>query len=275
MIVAPMKQSAYNFERCKLCGQWTAAPRYQLAEGNIYSCTTCDFHFLDVLDSQENPPQKTALDDKSRHYIDSRRAENRLLSMERIKFISRHRRIDAIKALDIGAGLGEFKLLLEAEKGSCFGIEPSHLRRQYAAEKFGATLYPELTDSPFWQQRFPEYFALITLWDVIEHVNFPRETLHAAANLLKPGGLLCLETPDREAIAYRLSQTACQLSGGKITLFLPNFYSAARYGHKQIFTRNQLVGLLNKVGFDIIEIRRSYLKQLAPGNKIILAAQKR
>jgi 2-polyprenyl-6-hydroxyphenyl methylase/3-demethylubiquinone-9 3-methyltransferase len=267
-----MNQSAYNFERCKLCGELTATPRFRLAENWIYACRNCDFHFLDILDGEE---KENRLDDKARSYIESRLTEGQYLHPERVEFIARHTELNSIKALDIGAGLGQFQLLVGERGGECLGIEPSSLRRQYAAEKFGINLHRELVDSPFWQDNFSQYFDLITLWDVIEHVNFPRETLQAAVELLKPGGLLCLETPSRDVVSYRLSLKAHHLSKGKFGLYLPNFYSTDRYGHKQIFTTRQMENLLESTGLDLVEWCHSYVKKLSPGNKMIVSARKR
>jgi len=269
-----MNRSAYNFKYCKLCGQPSATPDYPLHDACIYSCQNCDFHYLDILDDEAPTPTASQLNETSRHYIESRLDESRHLHPERLKLVGTHTHISSIVALDIGAGLGQFQLLLSEKGGKCLGIEPSNLRRQYAAETFGIELFEELAEHPSWQKKFPGYFDLITLWDVIEHVNFPRETLHAAVKLLKPGGILSLETPSRDVAPYKLSLIAHRLSRRKFSLFLPTFYSTARYGHKQIFTRKQLIKLLNEVGLEMIESRHSYTKRLAPGNKIIIVARK-
>ncbi len=269
-----MNQSAYNFERCKLCGQPSATPAYPLHDACIYSCQNCDFHYLDVLDDEHPAPTDSQLDDTSRRYIETRLNESLNLHSERLKLVKEHTDLSSTTALDIGAGLGQFQLSINQKGGRCLGIEPSHLRRQYAAETFGIELFKELVDHPTWQEKFSRYFGLITLWDVIEHVNFPRETLHAAVKLLKPGGILSLETPSRDVAAYRLSLIAHRLSKGKFSLFLPTFYSTARYGHKQIFTHKQLIKLLNDAGLEVIELSHSYTKRLTPGNKIIIVAKK-
>ena len=269
-----MNQSAYNFKYCKLCGQPAATPSYPLHDACIYSCQNCDFHYLDVLDEETPTPTDSQLNDTSRRYIESRLDESRHLHPERLKLVGKYTDLSSITALDIGAGLGQFQLLVSEKGGKCLGIEPSHLRRQYAAETFGIELFEELVDHPSWQEKWPRHFDLITLWDVIEHVNFPRETLHAAVKLLKQGGILSLETPSRDVAPYRLSLIAHRFSKGKFSLFLPTFYSNAQYGHKQIFTYKQLTKLLNDAGLEIIELRHSYTKRLAPGNKIIIVARK-
>ncbi len=269
-----MNRSAYNFEHCKLCGRDTAAPLCLLLGRQLYRCLSCDFHTLNVLDDEPLTSETLHLDDRSRHYIESRLGESRHLHPERLKLVSGHLELSGIKALDIGAGLGQFQKLISAAGGQGMGIEPSSLRRQYAAEKFSVKLIEARAEDDYWQQSFREEFDLITLWDVIEHVNFPRETLEAAVRLLKPGGVLALETPSRDVMAYRLSLQACRLSRGTFGLYLPNFYSAAPYGHKQIFTRQQLVTLLNEAGLEIVALRHFYRKSLFQRDKLIVVAEK-
>ena len=275
MIVASMEHSEYNFKRCKLCKELSAEPTYHLTDSTIYCCRKCDFHFLNRLDWPPSPPDKTIkLDHKRRTYIESRLDENAHLHLNRLKCVQHHFNLSGCQALDIGAGLGQFQRLLEAQGAEAIGIEPSMIRRDYTLEAFGITLRPELVDADYWQKGFHRYFDLITLWDVIEHVDFPRETLAAASKLLKPGGMLFLDTPSREVLSYRLSQWYYQLFPGKVGLFLPSFYSTARYGHKQIFTRQQLAELFKSVDLQIIFSARSYTGKPFSSSKIILAGRK-
>ena len=270
-----MNMKKYNFNRCKLCGEMAAEPSYALTDSVIYSCQNCDFHFLNQLDCMsEKLRNKTRLNEKSRQYIESRINESAQLHPKRIELVCNHVDPSGSKALDIGAGLGQFQLLLNSQGAEVQGIEPSNVRREYAREKFGINLHRELVDSNYWQTGFTQYFDLITLWDVIEHVDFPHETLETAINLLKPGGFLFLDTPSREVLSYKLSQRLYRFSSGKMSLFLPSFYSTAPYGHKQIFTWQQLTGLLENLGLEVIFTTHSYTTNLLRGNKIILGCQK-
>ncbi|MCK5912774.1 MAG: class I SAM-dependent methyltransferase, partial [Desulfuromusa sp.] len=275
MIVPSMNISEYNFQRCKLCGEMAAKPVYDLSDCIIYCCQNCDFHYINQLDSNSENPNNTAhLDQSSRNYIESRLDENSNLHLKRLKFIQQHINLSDCKALDIGAGLGQFQRLLDAQGAETKGIEPSFIRRKYALEKFGVKLYNKLVDNDYWQAGYPQYFDLITLWDVIEHVDFPKETLESAIKLLKPGGMLFLDTPSRQVLSYRLSQQFYRLVPGKMSLFLPSFYSTAPYGHKQIFTQQQLAKLFRSFNLEKVFSAQSYTNRLFSNNKIILAGRK-
>jgi 2-polyprenyl-6-hydroxyphenyl methylase/3-demethylubiquinone-9 3-methyltransferase len=237
----------------------------------LYACADCDFHFIDRLDVSEE--RDRPLTDSARSYIAMRENESAALHPARLELVCRFAG-NASKVLDIGAGIGQFQLLA-AERGlACRGIEPSRLRSRYALETFGLELSNQLVDSDYWQRNFHHHFDAVTLWDVIEHVNFPRETVAAALNLLRPGGVLLLDTPSRDVAPYRLSHWLGRLSGGRISLFLPGFYSAAPFGHKQIFRPGQMTGLLAELGLEIIHRAGGY-GHPGKGNKIILAALKK
>jgi 2-polyprenyl-6-hydroxyphenyl methylase/3-demethylubiquinone-9 3-methyltransferase len=241
----------------------------------IFCCARCDFHFLSHLDDVRALSEKTAqLTEQSRRYIETRANESAQLHPSRRELIHQITATKSLKLLDIGAGLGQFQLLLNELGFETEGIEPSRLRRQYAQEKYSLQLSGELAESPYWQENYADYFDIITLWDVIEHVNFPRETLESAVKLLKPGGLILLDTPAREVLAYQISQTFFRFSRGNFSLFLPSFYSSAPFGHKQIFTHAQLTGLFQDLGLTTVYSAQSYGNNPHRGNKIILAGQK-
>ncbi len=266
-----MTHFSYDFSRCKLCGGNNARPAFPLAESTVYACRDCDFHFLDYLDPLDK--KRSQLTASSRRYIEARESESAALHPARLKLVTNCADPDAKKLLDIGAGTGQFQRLATARGFNCHGIEPSSLRRQYAQEKWGLTLNEQQVESDNWQIHYCRAFDIITFWDVIEHVNFPRETLLAASKLLKPGGVLLIDTPSRTVPAYTISLWVSRLCGGLVNLFLSNFYSTAPYGHKQIFTPEQMTNLLQDLGFSIMLQQQSYSNR-KKGNKIILAAVK-
>jgi SAM-dependent methyltransferase len=96
--------------------------------------------------------------------------------------------------LDLGCATGFF---LEAarERGFVpYGVEFSPFAAEVAREKFGAQNIFEGTveNSPF----PPHSFDVITMSDFIEHVRDPVAVLRKARELLKPGGVILITTPD-------------------------------------------------------------------------------
>ena len=269
-----MTLTGYNFERCKLCGEHAAKPTYPLADGAIYVCPKCDFHYLNYLDDEQTTTPDRKLDKHSQGYIDTRCNENAYLMQQRLKLVQSHLDLKGCKTLDIGAGLGQFQILLTGHGGQSYGIEPSATRRKYAKKKLAVTLSTELVDSDYWQDNYSGYFDLITLWDVIEHVNFPHETILSSCKLLKPGGKIFIDTPSRDTLPYKLSMFTSSISSGKMNLFLPSFYATNRFGHKQIFTPLQLEQLLLEFGVNIFYRAKSHHKNSRRGNKIILGGEK-
>lgn len=266
--------NAYDFQHCKLCGRSSGTPTYHLGDSIVYVCAGCDFHYLDHLDGRELIRADRTLSDRDRRYLAKRQNEGLAEHHARIALVSEHLSLNSARCLDIGAGLGQFQSLLETRGGLTEGIEASPLRRQYARETSGRDLSAELVDSPDRQAAQAAFFDLITLWDVIEHVDFPRETLAMAVRLLKPGGLLFLDTPAREAFAYRFSECFYRLSGGRGSLFLPSFYSRAPFGHKQIFTRVQLLTLLCDLGLEPVYRAQRYRGSRRGGPRIIIGARR-
>ena len=151
------------------------------------------------------------------------------------------------------------------------GIEPQRIFREFAQRKFGITLNGETIDAPHWQQGFAGFFDVVTLWDVLEHVNFPAETLQHAYNVIKPGGWLFLDTPRRDALFYRISEWSYRLSGGANPLLLESIYSPLPFRHKQMFTLRQLLQLVETIGFSVMRMHSSLLQ---PHNKMVLVCRK-
>ncbi|GBF42874.1 methylase/methyltransferase [Leptospira ellinghausenii] len=98
--------------------------------------------------------------------------------------------------LDVGCGLGFFvKAVLTKKPGwTAVGYEISKQAVKFANEQNGMkTVYAGLVQD----SKLPkESFDIITLWDVIEHIPKPHSLLTYLHGLLKPGGVLFLQTPN-------------------------------------------------------------------------------
>ncbi|MDY0267920.1 class I SAM-dependent methyltransferase [Trichloromonas sp.] len=270
-----MDTEPYDFQRCKLCGAAAAAPRYRLKATTIQVCAACDFHFitqLDVMPGDQPETEIRTLDVVAWNFIEKQLKKNRPQLERRLDLVAHHTPLHETECLDIGAGVGLFGHLLEGTGAIPFGIEPQLVFRQFAEEKYRLQLRAETIDHPYWQERHAGRFAVVTLWDTLEHLNFPVETLRDAIRVMRPGGLLFLDTPSRDSLYYRISEWSYRLSNGANPLFLNSLYSPKPFRHKQIFTVRQLTELIERLGLELVELNRS--GALDSSNKIVLVAKK-
>jgi len=133
--------------------------------------------------------------------------------------------------LDIGCGEGFF-LFNAAKAGyTTKGVELSQDAAAYARREFGL----DVEVKPFNEMQLPDnYFDVVTMWQVLEHLPHPLATLKEVHRILKPGGLLATSTPDIE---------------GKMAKFFRRKWWNLRRLHINQFTAKTLTDMLNRAGF--------------------------
>ncbi|MBN1311268.1 MAG: class I SAM-dependent methyltransferase [Anaerolineae bacterium] len=103
--------------------------------------------------------------------------------------------------VDIGCAAGFFLNVCRQAGWQTKGLELSGYASAYARERLGLDVFTGTLDETDYETGAVD---LVTLWDVIEHVADPRETLTQAAGLLRTGGILALSTGDVRSIMSRL-----------------------------------------------------------------------
>lgn len=94
--------------------------------------------------------------------------------------------------LDVGCGTGDFLLTAKQNNWKIFGIEPNDQARALAIKKVGTYVY-NVEGSKTFQK---EYFDVITLWHVLEHLPNLDEQIQLYKSLLKPNGRLVIAVPN-------------------------------------------------------------------------------
>lgn len=160
-------------------------------------CGGCGFIFADDRDVAELVGLYEQLDDPG--YEDTQ--GSRRLQMERLVERVAPQTRDAHTWLDIGAGAGLLVAAARARGFNAKGVEPSR-SLVAAAERLNQVT---LTQGTFPHPALAgETFDVISLVDVIEHVNRPVQLLSDCGAALAPGGSLLVVTPDISSIAARL-----------------------------------------------------------------------
>jgi 2-polyprenyl-3-methyl-5-hydroxy-6-metoxy-1,4-benzoquinol methylase len=93
-----------------------------------------------------------------------------------------------VKVLDFGCGYGQFLAMCSLYGFDACGVDRATAKLEN--NRF-ARVFPEISDA-----RSYAPFHVITLFEVLEHLDDPAEILADLSGLLMTGGLLVLETPD-------------------------------------------------------------------------------
>lgn len=142
------------------------------------------------------------------------------------------------KLLDVGAATGAFINAAKMRGWDVAGIEISDFAAAVSRKK-GLDIQTGTIESVQFE---PASFDAITLWDVFEHVRWPKADLNKLTALLKPEGILALNTPDTSAVFARLS-------GRWWPLLLPP-------EHIHLFSQEGVTELLKKNNFEVLATAR-------------------
>lgn len=231
---------------------------YKLKNANVF-VSADGFHFIDYLDPVETISAEidaSKLTPEESAYIETQLQANLNKFRNQADILAKHLPLPNAKILDIGCGGGLFLSLLKERGAQVVGIELSDSRAHYAKTKYGLEIDKHPIESDHWQNRYANHFDTVTLWDVIEHVNYPGLTLQSAANVLKPGGLLLIDTPCRDSLYHRFGELTYRLTGGKSPTFLNAMYSSHLFGHKQIFSTSEMRTLFESTGLEVLDLHK-------------------
>jgi O-antigen chain-terminating methyltransferase len=138
-----------------------------------------------------------------------------------------------MKALDIGCGRGEWLELLRENSIKANGVD---LDKEMLKECHKRGFDIENTEGISYLEKQPnDSFAVISAFHVVEHISFEslQKLISESFRVLKPGGILILETPNPENIKvatenFYLDPTHIKPIPSSLLAFLAEFYGFAR-----------------------------------------------
>ena len=159
-------------------------------------------------------------------------------------------------ALDIGCGRGEWLELLKENNIQAQGIDPDngmleacHRRDLDVKQEDGISYLKEQPD---------ESFIVISAFHVVEHITFEelQEFVQEALRVLKPGGLLILETPNPENIKvatenFYLDPTHIKPIPSALLSFLPEYYG---FGRTKVLRLQETESLVDKENINLLDV---------------------
>ena len=141
------------------------------------------------------------------------------------------------RVLEVGCGHGGFTALMNWAGYEAVGLELSPWVQQFAEETFGAPM----VRGPLESQDFDDNdFDIIVMLDVLEHLPDPCATLGHCARLLKPDGLLLIQTPCYPA--KKTHQTLAEEKNRFPEMLIPR-------EHLYLYSQESVIQLLEQFDF--------------------------
>ncbi|HUP58555.1 MAG TPA: class I SAM-dependent methyltransferase [Bdellovibrionota bacterium] len=153
------------------------------------------------------------------------------------------------RLIDLGTGDGAFVKAARDAGFEAVGYEKSAAACEFARRAYGV----EVVQGDLNADRFAEgKFDVVTLWDVIEHLHDPGKVIGVARELLAPGGLLVVFTPNPRGVSARLFGSGWWAFGPK--------------DHICLFSRQALRALFARAGLEPLAIEARGLIELHDGS---------
>jgi 2-polyprenyl-3-methyl-5-hydroxy-6-metoxy-1,4-benzoquinol methylase len=103
------------------------------------------------------------------------------------------------RLLDVGCHIGVMVELAQARGWEAWGVEPSTWAAAQARARGLRVITGILADANVPR----DYFDVVTMWDVIEHLTDPAAEIRNVHRVLKPGGIFAIHTIDIESAFAR------------------------------------------------------------------------
>ncbi len=227
---------------CLLCRAREARFSFSKHGYRLYRCSECDFLFVHPM-----PDDASLIYDAS--YFEGARHGFGYVNYEEDKIAMRsffEKVLDAIEGiatgrrtiLDVGAATGFFLKIAEGRGWHISGLEVS----PFAVAEARSSDLPVIEgtiESVSWEGPM---FDVITMLDVIEHVCDPRLQLVRAWNLLNPGGIIGINTPDAGSMWAKV--------------FRSRWHAISPPEHLVYFNRKNLEKLLQETGFEVLAAKK-------------------
>jgi 2-polyprenyl-3-methyl-5-hydroxy-6-metoxy-1,4-benzoquinol methylase len=143
----------------------------------------------------------------------------------------------ARRLLDVGAYCGYFVDVAREAGFLAEGVELSAWAVAHARQ-LGLTMHNQTVRE---RAASGDCYDVVTMWDVVEHLEDPRAELDAAHRLLEPGGSLHLSTID---------------AGSRVARMMGRHWPWLMDMHLYYFDRSNIARLLEQAGFRVERIRR-------------------
>ncbi len=211
--------------------------KYQKEKFAVLECNTCSFTFIPPYYRKQISYEQY----KDETVANAVRNGNNWVKIERHKL-----RYDLIKKykpkgslFDLGAGWGHFMLTGQMLGYDVYGIEISE--QPYLYSKNDLKLAVDHID--FFKMTEEKKYDIITMWDVLEHIDKADDVIAKCAKLNSTGGILVIQVPQIDSYFAKKHQDNWKMMG---------------LDHVNYFGKKTITQLLEKHGYKVETIKSSF-----------------
>jgi len=210
---------------------------YQKEHFAVVECKQCAFQFIPpyyrkrIEYTQYKNEEVTKAVRQGNNWVKIQRHKLRLKWIKRFK-PSGH-------LFDLGAGWGHFMLAAKEEGYNIYGIEIAEQPYKYCVED----LKLPVDHVDFFKMDPSKKFDVITLWDVLEHIDKADEFVAKIADLTAPGGYLILQVPQIDSFFAKRHKDQWKMMG---------------LDHVNYFSKKTIKLLLERHGFKVESYKSSF-----------------
>lgn len=211
--------------------------KYQKENFAVVTCNNCSLYFI--------PPyyrkkiQYTQY--KNADVTAAIRAGNNWIKIQRhklrFKFIQKF--IKSGKLFDLGAGWGHFMLAGKELGYDVYGVEIAEQPYLYCVND----LKLPVDHIDFFEMDESKKFDVITMWDVLEHIDKADVFLEKCAKLTKPDGYLFLQVPQIDSYFAKRHKDNWKMMG---------------LDHVNYFGKDTITKILARNGYEVVKIKSSF-----------------
>ncbi len=211
--------------------------KYQKDNCAIVTCNNCGFYFI--------PPyyrkQIKYTQYKNSDVTQAVRSGNNWVKIQRhklrFKFIQKF--VKTGKLFDLGAGWGHFMLAGKELGYDVYGIEIAEQPYLYCVND----LKLPVDHIDFFEMDETKKFDVITMWDVLEHIDKADEFLEKCSKLNKPGSYLFIQVPQIDSYFAKKYKDDWKMMG---------------LDHVNYFGKDTITKILANHGYEVVKIKSSF-----------------
>ena len=221
-------------DRCRVCGEHEQKLLFAQGKFEVIRCIKCGFGTLRPI-----PTEKELLSIYQGDYHQYLEDEDFLADARKKYNFLKPYLIRGDKVLDVGCGLGHLLSIAQEDGMEVLGYDVSLEAAKMANKRYGVDVVTKKFEKKVFEKKS---FAMISLFDVIEHIVQFKKTIGVYQDWLVDDGILVMTTPDIDAWDARLM--------GK------KWYGYTRIPqHINYFNRNSIKLVLEELGFEVVECR--------------------